>query len=316
MCGHKAVVGLPVYDPIRGYGAKENAQTGLFGYNTIVLKLVMDRTTAPQMRLAKANARQRFIVDIDDYYQGLTPANKAFTITHPDHNKKANRDFYEDVIAEADLITVSTPFLYDFYSQRFPNVKMVRNGVNMNMFTPRKHIDRKPVFGWTGSINFRNNDLEQLSEWLPDFLEEHDLSFHHAGWTPTAPMFHEITGINPKRLTMSPLTAITGYADGFLFDVGIVPLNNIPFNEAKSNIKGLEYAAAGLPFIASDMPEYRLLHEDGVGVLADTPEQWKAAATMYLKKATRITDSQRALTIVKKNWSIEAREEEWREIFV
>ena len=98
MCGQKAAVGLPVYDPIRGYGAKENAQTGLFGYNIIVLKLIMDRTTAPQMRLAKQNARQKFIVDIDDFYHGLTPANKAFALSHPDNNKKSNRDFYENVI--------------------------------------------------------------------------------------------------------------------------------------------------------------------------------------------------------------------------
>jgi glycosyltransferase involved in cell wall biosynthesis len=315
VCGQRAVVGIPVYDPIRGYGAKENSRTGVFGYNTVVLKLIMDRTTAPQMRLAKQNARQKFIVDIDDFYQGLTSANKAFLLSHPEHNKKSNRDFYEDVIAEADLITVSTPFLYDYYAEQYPNVKMVRNGVNMNMFNPRKHTDRKPVFGWTGSTEYRNNDLEQLREWLPDFLEEHDLTFHHAGYSDGAPTFAEITGIDPNRLTMSPLVDIVNYASGFKFDVGIVPLNNIPFNQAKSNIKGLEYAAAGIPFIASDMPEYRLLHEDGVGVLADTSEQWKAAATMYLKKATRMTDSQRALTIVKNNWSIEARAKEWREIF-
>ena len=57
-------------------------------------------------------------------------------------------------------------------------------------------------------------------------------------------------------------------------DIGLVPLNNIPFNHAKSTIKGLEYTAAGIPFIASYSPEYELLEQQGVGRVARTPEEW------------------------------------------
>lgn len=313
VAGIKARMGLPAWDAKQGFGIKETQHTGIFGFNTVVLKLLMNRWTPKQVELAQSLG-QKIIVDIDDYHDALTPANIAYDITDPEKNKIANRSIYQEVIAAADAVTVSTPYLYEIYSQQRDNVYMVRNGVNMKQFERRKHRSQKPVFGWAGATNYRNNDLEQLREWLPEFLKEHNLQFHHVGHSEEAPSFAEIAGIEPWRVTTSPLTHINDYASGFKFDVGIVPLNDIPFNHAKSNIKGLEYAAAGIPFIASDLPEYRLLSEDGVGMLADSAENWKSAATMYLDYKTRKQTSAAAWVTVMRDWSIEARAKEWNTV--
>jgi hypothetical protein len=56
--------------------------------------------------------------------------------------------------------------------------------------------------------------------------------------------------------------------------VGIAPLNDTRFNEAKSWLKMLEYAALGIPCVGSPRAEYRRLHDLGVGLLADNPKQW------------------------------------------
>jgi hypothetical protein len=154
-----------------------------------------------------------------------------------------------------------------------------------------------------------------LNEWLPDFLEEHDLTFHHAGAADTQPPITDQLHINPKRLRTTPLVQINQYAAGLRFDIGLVPLNNIPFNEAKSNIKGLEYAAAGIPFIASDLPEYRLLHEDGVGRIANTPQEWRSHAEYLLDYHQRKKEAKRGSDIVSERWNIEARVGEWRAVF-
>jgi len=312
VAGLKGRMGLPAWDANQGFGVKETEDTGIFGFNTVVLKLLMNRWTPKQIELAQALG-QKIIVDIDDYHEALTPANKAYAETHPEKNKVANRDFYQQVIEAADAVTVSTPFLYDIYSQQRENVYMIRNGVSIRQFERRKHTTQKPVFGWAGATNYRNNDLEQLREWLPNFLEEHNLYFHHAGHSPDAPSFAEVTGIATRRVMTSPLTHINDYASGFKFDVGIVPLNDIPFNHAKSNIKGLEYMAGGIPFIASDLPEYRVLHETGVGVLATTADEWKEAASRFLDYKTRKQTSAIGWAIVNKDWSIEARAKEWNE---
>jgi glycosyltransferase involved in cell wall biosynthesis len=58
--------------------------------------------------------------------------------------------------------------------------------------------------------------------------------------------------------------------------VGIVPLLESKFNDAKSYLKGMEYAACGVPFVASPTPEYRLLNNEGLGLLAtDKSKSWK-----------------------------------------
>lgn len=311
--GQRSHAGLEAWDSMRGFGIKDTGTTGIFGFTHVMLKLMMLRWTPRQVELAQ-NLGQRVYCDIDDFYQGLTPANKAYADTDAKQNKIQNRDHYERVIDAVDVLTVSTPFLLDYYSQRRDNVVMVRNGVNMNQFTPVQQ-NRKPVLGWTGATDYRNNDLEQLREWLPDFLEEHDLTFHHAGHSPDAPSFAEITGIDPRRVTTSPLVPIDLYPTGFRFDIGVIPLNDIPFNHAKSNIKGLEMVAAGIPFIASDLPEYRVLHEDGVGLLATTPDEWVAQATSLLPQSHRNREAARQRAIVKERWSIESRAEEWRGVF-
>lgn len=313
VCGQRAHAGQEAWDATRGFGIKDSSNTAIFGFTNVMLKLMMLRWTPKQIELAQ-NLGQKIYCDIDDYYQGLTPANKAYTETHAEHNKVQNREHYERVIATVDTLTVSTPFLLNHYSQQRDNVVMVRNGVNMNQFTPVKQ-NKKPILGWTGATNYRNNDLEQLRDWLPDFLEQHDLTFHHAGHTPDSPSFADITGINPCRLTTSPLVRIDLYPTGFKFDIGLIPLNNIPFNEAKSNIKGIEMIAAGIPFIASDLPEYRLLHEDGVGLLANTTDDWVAHATALLDWDYRKKEAKRQRQIVSDRWSIEARAEDWRNVF-
>ena len=314
VCGQRSHAGRMAWDPIRGFGVRDTETTGVFGFNTVMLKLVMDRGTPKQIEIAQSLG-QRIVVDVDDYYQGLTPSNAAYEMTNPETNKRRNRDIYNEVIEAADIVTVSTPFLLDHYKAKRENVYLVRNGVNARQFHRRPLSSSKPVIGWTGSTSYRNNDLEQLREWLPDFLEEHDLMFHHAGHSDNGPTFHHVTGVNPNRIRTSPILPITHYPDAFQFDIGIVPLADIPFNHAKSNIKGLEYAANGIPFVASDLPEYRLLHEDGVGHIAKTANDWRAQMTYFLDYNNRKKESARIRDVTSQNWSIEARAKEWINVF-
>lgn len=66
------------------------------------------------------------------------------------------------------------------------------------------------------------------------------------------------------------------------FDVGVAPLLSSPFNDCKSHIKVLDYAALGLPSIASDMPAYAdELSSGSNALLARNDEQsWVEAMAM------------------------------------
>jgi glycosyltransferase involved in cell wall biosynthesis len=71
------------------------------------------------------------------------------------------------------------------------------------------------------------------------------------------------------------------------FDIGIAPLANTPFNRCKSSIKTLDYAALGLPVLASDREAYRGSLADGIGgmLLPDSADAWFAALSRLLRDA-------------------------------
>jgi glycosyltransferase involved in cell wall biosynthesis len=60
------------------------------------------------------------------------------------------------------------------------------------------------------------------------------------------------------------------------FDIGIAPLADIPMNAARSNVKAKEYAAAGVPWVASRRGPYLGLGEREGGMLVGDDE-WEEA---------------------------------------
>lgn len=311
----EGTLGHPAFDPIRGFGIKDTPTTGVFGYKTAVLKLLMDKPMPAQIRLAQQNAGQRIIVDVDDYYEGLTEANAAFHATHPDTNKRTNRDIYRQVILAADTITVSTPFLLEHYSKMHGDVRLVRNGVNIDAFNPVQ-VQSKGYLrvGWTGSTAYRNGDLEMLGEWLPDWLRANNAKMVHVGADAGNPLFSEMTGVPLGKMEELPIVPMTMYPNSLKFDIGLVPLREIDFNRAKSCIKGLEYAAAGIPFVASPLPEYEMLHESGIGRLAATPDEWVAHMDALAHASTRREEARNQLNKVGLDHSIQSRAEEWYDV--
>lgn len=313
MIGMESALGLPAWTSVNGFGVKSGEKQALFGFDIVFLKQLMDRWLPHQIEIAKGLG-QRIVVDVDDFYHALHEDNHAYEATDPEKNKVRNRAVYEEIISLADLVTVSTPTLADFYKQFNPNIHVLRNVVYPPQFQRREVSKDKPVIGWVGALGFRSGDVETLS-WLPQFLEEHDLMFHHSGWQPQHGRdFAERSGIDPARLTVSPMRPFTHYHEMFSFDIGIVPLNRIDFNEAKSNLKGLEYAVSGIPFVADDLPEYRLLADSGVGRVASTADEWVQHMTALLNYKIRKMDASSNYAIVGRQWGLESRQDEWRKI--
>jgi glycosyltransferase involved in cell wall biosynthesis len=82
-----------------------------------------------------------------------------------------------------------------------------------------------------------------------------------------------------KNVTISekkmPYRAFARKLQHEAFDLGVVPLSDLRFNRAKSNIKYLEYAASGIPSIFSRVEAYAGLHHGDTCLLADNdPDAW------------------------------------------
>lgn len=242
----------------------------------IILQRWMDQWTPELIRKARANG-QIVINDIDDWFGGVRPSNNAYWHSHPAYNPDRNVNHYRKSLQAGTALTVSTPYLADRYSQMgIKNIEVIRNGIEIDSFKYNAPLDsRKPVYGWVGATPFRSGDLETLRGVIGPFLDRYGLTFHHSGHLDGCPTAAELARITPKRVTTESMQPIEHYPQMFdAIDVGLAPLSNIPFNQAKSAIKVMEYAARGIPFIAADTPEYRWFGE-GLIAKKSRPASWK-----------------------------------------
>lgn len=268
-------MGFPGISYDHGLGLLVNNEKAVHGFDVVVLKLIMHEKVADFMPRAK-ELGQKIVVDIDDHFHELTESNRAYQVTDPLTNSRQNREHYFRIINSADAIITSTQFLMDFHSSRRDNVHMVRNGIDAGRWSRRRDEGgKRPTVGWVGATPWRSNDLESIAPFFGRILSKNGMKFHHSGHTDNAPMAHEQLDLDPTICTAESMKSILDYPKMFKrIDIGIVPLSDVPFNHAKSYIKGLEYAAAGVPFVASASPEYVILAENGVGRVASCGDEW------------------------------------------
>jgi hypothetical protein len=306
-------VGLPRIHPKKGFGlAHEDG--AFFGWDVNVFKLMMHESTSFMFKIMQRSGN-KIVVDVDDFHFGIHEENIAARQTNPNFNVENNRMYFEMGIRQADTVLVSTQFLADFYSRRCRDVKIVRNAVDVERFT-RVEQPEVPVFGWVGATLWRSGDIEMLSTWLPNFSQDYGVRVHHSGHIPNDPRHFGVRA-GLKRVATTPMASMVAYPKLLThFHVGLVPLTRNPFNEAKSNLKGLEYASSGIPFIATPTEEYRLLNEAGVGRLASTPDEWRDHATALLDPELRIAEAARNWEIVNREFNISTKGQEWASALV
>jgi hypothetical protein len=311
-------IGFPGYNNEHGFGMLIPDDKAIHGWDIIVFKLIMLESVAEKIPAAKAMG-QKIVVDLDDSFEKLHETNMAYQMTDPEKYPKNNRDHYQYIIDSADALITSTPFLYNFYKNEkgHENVFMVRNGIDLDRWKQRKDHSRwLPNIGWVGATPWRSQDLETMNPWFGQFLESNHLSFHHAGHIKNAKWAKDQLGI-PKsvKTTQEAMKPISKYPEMFRkIDIGLVPLNNVEFNHAKSVIKGLEYAASGIPFVASYSPEYEFLEQQGIGRVAKNEREFMGHLEELLDPRVRKEDVERNLEGIKEYQSMEVRGNDWNEV--
>lgn len=270
--------------------------------DVIILQRLMHDTIDESIRLGQ-QLGQIYVNDLDDWYWGLDSRNQAYKASHPKYNHKENTKFYWANVMASDYVTVSTPFLRDKIIQRGfkGEVILLPNTVDVGRFTEVNQQDL-PTYGWVGSTHHRSGDLEILRGIFPKYLNAGKLKLHHSGHGDDAPTLAEKVGVPVDQVSTLPRCNTDSYPTLLTMDVGLVPLRDCDFNKAKSEIKGLEYAAAGIPFIASSSPSYSQLYKDwGTGMLlASKPKEWFRAIDKLLDKSVRIEYQSALLELVQK----------------
>lgn len=238
----------------------------------IVLQRPLDNSMTAIIEQAKKQGIAT-IVEIDDDFSSVHTKN----IAHSSMEDKAHmgNHWVEKACAAADHVTISTQALAKY--ARHNRYSVLRNNVPVSIFDVNmpKSDAGWPRIGWTGSVQTHPDDLQVTKGAVGQVLKDNGLPF-------------TVIGDGAKVATNLGLHSSTSlYATGWVdigmyyeylysfLDIGIVPLELSPFNQAKSALKGLEYAALGIPFVASPTREYERLELYGVGKTAKSAGEWR-----------------------------------------
>lgn len=261
--------------------------------DVIYVQRLMHEGLAGHIQQAHA-AGQVVLNDLDDWYWGLSPSNQAFTSSHPKTNPTENINYYRQVLNASKLVTVSTQYLADRISAfvRCP-IEITPNYVDVNKFSPVEQRDTdQPVVGWVGSTGHRSGDLEILKGIIGPMVSRHEISFLHGGHHDSFPHISTALSMAEEQVKTIPGTDPHNYPSLLAMEIGVAPLRDTPFNHAKSDIKLLEYSAAGIPWVGSSLSAYSALQKEwGIGRLASKPKEWAKHLSQLRNYETRVSEA-------------------------
>lgn len=250
-------------------------------YDVIVCQRVMDRRLA-QILLHHQDRGKRIVIDIDDDLGAVHPRSTAWAAVQPHLNPEENWKIGMQLLARADMITTSTPELAERYGTH-GRVTVLPNCVPRAYLTlPKERLDQICV-GWGGFVGTHAGDLQTTGGAVGRAVADAGAAFRVVG-----PGEGVIEG-----LALRSIQYVTGWVSQLdwpkelaKLDIGIAPLEESRFNRSKSWLKPLEYAALGVPFVASPLPDYLRLNGEGAGIIARKPKHWYSSVRMLIEDPT------------------------------
>lgn len=244
-----------------------------------VIVVVRCHDAASRKLLREARERGVGIVwDVDDDIRNSPVGNQVRG------DVRTRKQIYHNTLKAARLahvVITSTEVLRALYeSAGIEDIEVLENYLFRDSMRrpPRKHAG--VVIGWVAGREHAN-DLQALpiASALERSLRDH----------PNARV--ECVGVDLKlagRYTHTPFVPFHDLpARMASWDIGLAPISNTTFNASRSNIKVKEYAASGVPWLASSRGSYASLGERQGGRLVDDDGWYEAIAKLVREPQIR-----------------------------
>ncbi|MDK9699930.1 MAG: glycosyltransferase [bacterium] len=220
-------------------------------------------------------------------------------------------------------LIASSAVLADRLAQYGKPVFLLKNQLNEKLWNlqtdefERLQSLRRPdkiVIGWMGTPT-HESDIAPLLPVFQELLSEYSgrIVLRFFGWLPP-----QLQGIRNVEFAATMSNDYERFVKTFCaqpFDIGIAPLQDIPFNRAKSDIKYLEYAATGAAGVYANLPGYQDTirnRENGLLCSSGNIAEWKQAIVELIENANlrkqiareayREVQSTRTLAVTAMNW--------------
>lgn len=251
--------------------------------------------------------KTKLVYDIDD---------DVFSSDHEGslwHRMPETRDIAAYLLSLADLVTVSVPALVDVVTKYNPNVAVLGNCVHENLLAMDRPVRDRVTVGWAGGTSHLR-DFQYVKPMLRKFLQRNPAADMHFIGGDYSPLL-ELAEDRCRATKWTP--DVWDYYAGIDFDVGIAPLDPAaPFNRCKSHIKILEYAALGIPCVASDAEPYRDFVQHGTsGFLVRYDHEWGRYLRDLVNDEAMRTEMGAAAKKIAAGWTVQQRWADWEKAY-
>jgi glycosyltransferase involved in cell wall biosynthesis len=214
----------------------------------------------------------RLVYDADDDVFSVNPDNwSAYQL----YDKPEIQDAVYHLTQVSDLVTVTTEHLAGVMREHTGNesTMVLPNCIPAFVLDMARQERARPAVGYQGGAN-HGTDVAVIAASVRRFLKRFPDWDLRLGGTDFRPTFK--VGERAKYSRWVPVyDDPPGYYATLDFDIGLAPLAMRPFDFSKSNVKVLEYAARGIPAIATDCEVYRSFIKHGEnGFLVKAEHEW------------------------------------------
>lgn len=271
--------------------------------------IVMHQAIDPARLNALESYKKHFpdtlrVIGLDDLITLLPPKHPSFRKRLVDAKSRLR-----EALALCDRAVVSTEPLAEICRELLEDVRVMPNCLEWEVWGKVEAIrspQHRPRVGWIGAQQ-HYGDLEHIFEVVEALAGEVDWIF--MGMCP-APIRRFVKEFHPWA---QGFDAYTSKMASLNLDLAIAPLDVNPFNEAKSNLRLLEYGAMRWPVVCTDIYPYR---NAPVTRVPNTTGAWSTAIREKLSDrdaARREGDVLR--TWVERNFILEKRAADWFSAF-
>ncbi len=216
--------------------------------DSVIVQHYINNPKLPMLEAWQALPSRPFIVyALDDLLTDMAESN------HLRKNVPANcRARLKYALARCDRMVVSTEFLAHAYRHLIPDIRVVPNRLEQELWLPlhsQKRTGAKPRIGWAGGTTHQG-DLILLKEIIEQTHHEADWVFFGMCPKEIRPLISEYHAFGPFAEYPARLAALN-------LDIAVAPLAQIPFNQGKSNLRLLEYGALGIPVVCTNIDPYQ-----------------------------------------------------------
>lgn len=216
----------------------------------------------------------------------------------------------------SDLVTVTTEYLAGVMRENTEAQHVLALPNYIPAFLPDlpRRERARPAVGYQGGAS-HGADVGLVGAAVRRFLKRFPGWDLQLGGTDFRPTFK--AGERAKYVRWIPVyDDPPGYYATLDFDIGLAPLAMKPFDYSKSNIKVLEYAARGIPAIATDCDIYRSFIKHGEnGFLVREGHEWLHYLSILASDdALRLKMGEAARTDAR-NWTIEQHYVRWEQAY-